>query len=86
MDAEQTLTAETALADAVLLSGSSFYFPAAADAAETAASLTTTTMAVAAKALSGSFSYCPAAAAVMVVDADANYRQQFFSSCLKSRL
>lgn len=87
MDADQALIME--ITDAALLSGFSFYCPAVADAAVMAASLmaaTTTVVAI----LSGSFSYCPAVAAVMDldsdVDVDANHRQQFFSSCLRSRL
>ena len=81
MDADQALIME--IMDAALLSGFSFYCPAVADVAVTAASLTAAT-------ITGSFSYCPAVAAVMDLDSDAdvdaNYSQQFFSSCLRSRL
>ena len=87
MDADQALIME--IMDAALLSGFSFYCPAVADVAVTAASLTAATITVVVT-LSGSFSYCPAVAAVMDLDSDAdvdaNYSQQFFSSCLKSRL
>ena len=87
MDADQALIME--IMDAALLSGFSFYCPAVADVAVTAASLTAATITVVVT-LSGSFSYCPAVAAVMDLDSDAdvdaNYSQQFFSSCLRSRL
>ncbi len=87
MDADQTLAME--ITDAALLSGFSFYCPAVADAAEMAASLMAETITVVVT-LSGSFSYCPAVAAVTDLDSDAdvdaNHSQQFFSSCLRSRL
>jgi hypothetical protein len=87
VDADQALIME--IMDAALLSGFSFYCPAVADVAVTAASLTAATITVVVT-LSGSFSYCPAVAAVMDLDSDAdvdaNYSQQFFSSCLRSRL
>ena len=87
MDADQALIME--IMDAAQLSGFSFYCPAVADVAVTAASLTAATITVVVT-LSGSFSYCPAVAAVMDLDSDAdvdaNYSQQFFSSCLRSRL
>lgn len=77
-------------ADAIPLSGSSFYCSAAADAAAIMASLATTTMVADADAtaLSGLSSYCSAAATATdsVADADANCSKRFFSSCLKSRL
>ncbi len=74
--------------DAILLSGSSFYFSAVADVAATLASAAVMTMDADATILSGSFFYSAAVAMATDsdADADANYRKRFFSSCLRSRL
>ncbi|MDE7285777.1 MAG: hypothetical protein K2N55_02880, partial [Lachnospiraceae bacterium] len=76
--------------ETIPLSGLSFYFPAAADAAIPFSEITTTDAVADATALSGS-SCCfasaeTAAASAADAVADANHYQQFFSSCLKSRL
>ena len=76
--------------DAILLSGLSFYFPAAADVVAAAPFSEETTTGADVTTLSGS-SCCFAAAEMAVVSAadavaDANHYRQFFSSCLKSRL
>ena len=77
-------------ADAIPLSGSSFYCSAVADAAAiTDAGATMITIVVAdVTASSGLSSYCAAVAMATdsAADADANYSKRFFSSCLKSRL
>ncbi len=79
----EAITTET---DAAPLSGSSFYFAAAADVAAIAASDSATITDADVKALSGFYYFSASAATAIPSDADANFRNLFFSPCLKSRL